>query len=553
VNHLNGKNLLPDSSLTLQTLKKAKQSWLIAATAPEAAACPDCGVLSRARHSSYWRRLKDLPIQGRSVQLKLQVGRWRCRNPVCQRKIFCQRLSAVTGKYSQETKRFEEVAQMIGHALGGRAGERLSGRLGLRISDNTLLRRVKQAAQFRPRSKRIPALGVDDWAWRKGYRRYGTILVDLKRRKVVDLLPECTASAVEQWLRQHPGVKIISRDRQGSLAYGGRRGAPAARQVADRFHLIQNLQQAVHTELACQRAHLKIPAEEFTRQTETDQAPKTVQNISRPRRTWANPSQKEVGRQRWQHKVELFQMVKSLRAQGAKVIAIMRQAGISRGLADKWLGLEECPPRAKRTSRPGMAEDFREELWRQWEQGHQEGRQLFSEIRQLGYIGSYASLMRFLTPWREQGAVGKAPQQRETNHPGAVRHVSPRVAVALLSKPKPQLNGKQSEMVEILKLRCPNFAAMRHLVLSFRGILCNGKVSSLRKWMRKAEEAGIGVIRAFVHQLKRDMAAVENAVEQVWSNGPVEGHINRLKNLKRQMYGQAKFELLRARTLPLAA
>ena len=240
MNNLNGKNLLPDSSLTLQTLKKAKQSWSIAATAPDAAACPDCGVLSRARHSSYWRHLKDLPIQGRSVQLKLQVGRWRCRNPLCKRKIFCQRLPAVTNKYSQETKRFGEVAQVIGHALGGRAGERLSGRLGLRISDDTLLRRIKHWAKSRPPTKPIRVLGVDDWAWRKGYGRYGTILVDLKRRKVADLLPECTAGAVEQWLRQHPGVKIISRDRQGSLAAGGRRGAPAARQVADRFQISLN-------------------------------------------------------------------------------------------------------------------------------------------------------------------------------------------------------------------------------------------------------------------------------------------------------------------------
>jgi transposase len=255
----------------------------------------------------------------------------------------------------------------------------LSGRLGLPISDDTLLRRVKQAARARPPSKRIPALGVDDWAWRKGYRRYGTIFVDLKRRKVADLLPECSAVAVEQWLRQHPGVKIISRDRQGSLAEGGRRGAPAARQVADRFHLIQNLQQAVHTELACQRAHLQIPAEEFTRQTETEKALDAPPTISRPRRTWAHPSPKEVRRQCWQHKRELFEMVKSLRAQGAKVIAIMRQVGISRGLANKWLGLEECPPRAKRTSRPGMAEDFREELWRRWEQG-QHGRKPHSPI-----------------------------------------------------------------------------------------------------------------------------------------------------------------------------
>ena len=352
--------------------------------------------------------------------------------------------------------------------------------------------------------------------------------MDLKRRKVADLLAECNAVAVEQWLRQHPGVKIISRDRQGSLAYGGQRGAPAARQVADRFHLIQNLQQAVQTKLACQRAHLKIPATEFARQTDTDQGPEAAQTISRPRRSRPNPSQKAVRQQRWQQTVELFEMVKSLRAQGVKVMEIMRQVGISRGLANKWLRLEQCPPRAKRTSRPGMAEDFREGLWRRWEQGKQEGKQLFAEIRERGYIGSYASLMRFLGPWRAAQAGNKASPGTEAIHPGAVRHVSPRVAAALLTKPKPKLNGKQREIVEILKRCCPGFATMRHLVLSFRGVLCNGKVSSLRSWVKKAEVAGIGVISAFVRQLKRDRAAAENAVEQVWSNGPVEGHINRL-------------------------
>ena len=233
---------------------------------------------------------------------------------------------------------------------------------------------------------------------------------------------------------------------------------------------------------------------------------------------------------------------------------IMRRAGISRGLADKWLRLEECPPRAKRTSPPGMAEDFREELWRRWEQGQQEGKQLFAEIRARGYVGSYASLMRFLALWRAaRGAVSRASRPSETIHPGAIRGISPRVAVVLLSKPKPELNGKQSEMVAILKRRCPGFAAMRHLVLSFRSILRGGKVSSLRHWAAKAEASGIEVIVRFVRQLKKDWKAVENAVEQVWSNGPTEGHINRLKTIRRGMYGRAGIELLRAHLLPLAA
>ena len=122
-----------------------------------------------------------------------------------------------------------------------------------------------------------------------------------------------------------------------------------------------------------------------------------------------------------------------------------------------------------------------------------------------------------------------------------------------MSKPKPKLNGKQSKIVEILKRRCPGFATMRHLVLSFRSILCGGKVCSLKRWAEQAEATGPEAIGGFVRHLRKDWAAVENAVKQVWSNGPVEGHINRLKMLKRQMYGRAKFDLLRARTLPLVA
>ena len=90
-------------------------------------------------------------------------------------------------------------------------------------------------------------------------------------------------------------------------------------------------------------------------------------------------------------------------------------------------------------------------------------------------------------------------------------------------------------------------------MLSFRSILCGGKVSSLKRWIAKAEAAGIMAISKFVRQLKRDQEAVENAVSQVWSTGPVEGHITRLKTVKRQMYGRAGFELLRSRVLPLAA
>jgi transposase len=239
---------------------------------------------------------------------------------------------------------------------------------------------------------------------------------------------------------------------------------------------------------------------------------------------------------------------------------MVKATGISRGRVDKWLRWEECPPQNKMAPRPGMAESFREELQRLWEQGCENGRTLLVEIRKLGYIGSYSGLARLLSPWREEKRAGKRAtltatwQATEPSRPAvsAMRHVSPQEAAALLSKPKPMLSERQHKIVECLK-RTPDFAAMRHLVLSFRSILSNGKVSSLKRWIEKAEAAGIEAISKFVRQLKRDQAAVDNAVEHVWSNGPTEGHINRLKTLKRPMYGRAGFELLRSRILPLAA
>jgi hypothetical protein len=158
---LNRKELLPDSSITLRSVEKVDDRWVIEAAGANAAACPDCDEVSSARHSSYQRRLKDLPLQGRAVRIQLGVGRWRCRNAVCRRRIFCERLPKVTAKFARETHRFSEAVHVVGYALGGRLG----GRLGFPVSDDSLLRRIKKVAPSRAQSGPVPILGVDEWAW----------------------------------------------------------------------------------------------------------------------------------------------------------------------------------------------------------------------------------------------------------------------------------------------------------------------------------------------------------------------------------------------------
>jgi transposase len=184
--------------------------------------------------------------------------------------------------------------------------------LGLRVSGDTLLRRVKKAARSRPQSTPIPAVGVNEWAWRKGYSGYRTILVDRERGIVADLLQDRSAAAAfEKWQREHPEVRVISRDRDSVYAEGGYGGASRAEQVADRFHLVQNLIMAVQTELEQRRHHLLIPATEFLRKD-------TIGALVPSRQHWARPNrwQKEIRRQRRQQKEELFRMVKGMQAQG---------------------------------------------------------------------------------------------------------------------------------------------------------------------------------------------------------------------------------------------
>jgi transposase len=241
--------LAPCAGISILEAKRSDREWVVEANGREHSICPCCGTRSRSRHSSYVRHLQDLPAQGAPVTLRLRAGRWRCRNPGCTRRIFTERLPEAAVPFARRTHRVADVVRMIGHSAGGRPAERLMERIGMTVSDDTILRHLKRAAQGGPPLPSPRVVGIDDWAWRKG-QSYGTILVDLERRVVADVLPDRSASSSATWLARHPGIEIVSRDRCGLYAEAARRGAPKARQVADRFHLLQNLREAIETQLS---------------------------------------------------------------------------------------------------------------------------------------------------------------------------------------------------------------------------------------------------------------------------------------------------------------
>ena len=186
----------------------------------------------------------DLPSHGRAVQMRVTVRRFRCAEPGCRRRIFAERLGdAVAGRSARRTSRLELIVHHLGIALGGRPAAALARRLMLPVSRDTLLRVVRRSAILQDRAP-LRVIGIDDWAWKRG-QRYGSIICDLERRRIVDLLPDREPVTVEGWLARHPEVRVISRDRGGGYGQAATRAAPQAVQIADRWHLMENASAAL--------------------------------------------------------------------------------------------------------------------------------------------------------------------------------------------------------------------------------------------------------------------------------------------------------------------
>jgi transposase len=246
------------------TVEQAAVRLHLTATAPTAP-CPGCAVSSSSVHSRYQRHLTDLPWGTRAAQLRLTARKLRCRNPTCARRIFTERVPALVAAYGRHTPRSAAALRAVGLGLGGRAGARLAARLRLPTSPATLLRLVR--ATPTPSTPALPAVGIDEWAWRRGHRS-GTVLVDLTTHRVMDLLPDRSATGVAAWLARHPTLTVVCRDRSDLYADGIRRGAPQAVQVVDRFHLVQNLRQVLEAFLLDHRPALQAAPSRGARPTD---------------------------------------------------------------------------------------------------------------------------------------------------------------------------------------------------------------------------------------------------------------------------------------------
>lgn len=508
---------------------------LAARTVSRTALCPLCGKRSARVHSRYARTLADLPWQGIPVTVHLRVRRFFCDHRACNRAIFAERLSGLAAHYGRRTERLESWFTHVSFALGGEAGSRLLRDLGVVVSGDTLLNHIRSMRLPNHEAPRI--LSVDDFAFRRG-TRYGTVLVDLERHTLVDLLPDRSADTFARWLGEHPGVEVVSRDRGGEYAEAARRVVPHAVQVADRFHLLKNLRDVVSRVF---RQHVGV----------LDLVPPPTGHLQRLTNLRLD---REASKERAREQArELFRSIHALSKKGIKNAQIARILRIHRHTVEKYLAFKIPPERRHFTKKVSAIAPYEDYILGRWEQGCRNATRIWQEIAKQGYPGAYQNVVRITRYLKEQERLGKPIPERP---PG----ISANHAAGILVK-RPE-NRSQEETRTLRRLKKVHRITERCCALfeEFAGMLRDKEQRSeeqargrLEAWTERAKASEIAELKAFAVKLRQDTDAVVAAMILPYSQGQTEGRVNKLKLVKRSMYGRGKFDLLRQRVLYAAS
>jgi transposase len=513
------------------------------------APCPLCTTPARRIHSDYERTLADLPWAQYRVCLQLRVRKWFCRNRACRRRIFTERLPTVAAPWARRTLRLAQRLGALGVALGGTAGMQLGHQWALAVSRNTLLRLLRKLSLPALPTPRV--LGVDDFALRKRHT-YGTILVDLERRQPVALLPDRTAETVAQWLRQHPGVEVLARDRSQAYADGARHGAPAATQVADRFHLLQNLRETLDQVFLTHEQALEAVNTLMRQQPVLLPDGAVAVPVPPPVET-PTPAQQRAGH-RQARRQALHTQVWALHHQGWTAPAIAQQVGLSLRTVQRDLRSATFAGRKRRSDRgDSVLNLYKPYLLERWNAGCYTAMRLFRDLRQRGYAGGYGVVAAYARRLRQ--AQGLPPGHRRPRQPlpavaePPCQPLTPRRATWLVLRRETKRTDPETQQLTALRAQQAEVAEAMDLAQDFATLVRQRQPTQLDPWLQRATTSAVDAVRRFATGLYEDYEAVKAGVTLPWSSGPVEGHINRLKMLKRQMFGRARLDLLSRRFL----
>lgn len=525
--------------------------------------CPTCLEISSRVHSRYERTVRALPWRGTPVKIRFLARRFFCDNPVCDRLIFSEQLEELVVRRGQSTPRFNRKLLDIGLEAGGEPGARLSIKLGIPTSGPTILRRLRGTSL--PAEEKPSVIGVDDFALKRG-QVYGTLFVDHHSHRVIDIIPDRSSESTAAWLRRHESIRIVTRDRSALYAKGIRNAQPDAVQVADRWHLLHNAREALIDQLdrdyrEVTAAHAEASNEMASKASASDVSSEPPASIdSSKARAIDTPVELTVQRStptkaqldsqvRRERRLERYHKIIGLRQQGAGIRAIARALGVSRNTVQKFIRAASFPEHSKRCTRKGV-DPFVKQIRAWWDAGIHNAREIHRRAKELGFVGSWFCIRRLVAPWRDPRLACSGPRSSvRVKAPLLSRFNSNRLSWLLI---RDEIDRAEDESLLLTKLlfRSASIATATRLCREFGTIVRSRDETKMRDWIRNAmAQVDSPAMASFATGLRQTQEEVCNAMTHHWSNGRAEGHVNRIKMIKRKMYGRANFDLLRIRVL----
>ncbi len=373
-------------------------------------------------------------------------------------------------------------------------------------------------------------------------KRYGTVIIDLETHRLIDILPDREAESVKQWLSAHPEIEVVSRDRAGAYADGAAQGAPQAQQIADRWHVCKNLGDAVETYFV--RKKIQIPPS-----PSSETAPLEMPALP-PLPPTAPVKRTRASQAKTERKQAVVDQVKQMHKEGNSIHTIATRLNLARNTIRRYVRMEGPVQPTLRPRKPSQLDPFYDYLCQRFKDGCSNAYQLFQEIQEKGYRGGETSVRSFVARLRK-GLSGMARPPKRAKHGEAVSTVSPRELRWLLSKREEDLTQEEQQDKKRLLESSQEVKELYYLLQSFLEMLRERQPERLNGWMKQARESGIKELGSFVAGIERDYDAVRAGLTFPWSQGPVEGTVNKIKTHKRLMYGRASFTLLRQKLLHL--
>ncbi|RIK25855.1 MAG: ISL3 family transposase [Chloroflexi bacterium] len=533
--------LIPPDLAIVETKIHETELLIFVQSTRASAPCPTCGARSSRHHSSYLRRIQDSPIALFTVWLHLKVRRFRCDNQHCPQKTFAEQQLELVGRRRRRTQRLLMSLTHIALALAGAAGARLADKLAMTVSASTLLRLLHHLEVPPVVTPRI--IGIDEWAFRKG-EHYGTLIIDQERRKPIALLPERDGERVKQWLEKQPSIEMVTRDRAGEFREAITQALPDAIPIADRWHLFKNLREALERHIS---RRYQLVRQLITHAVSADHGEHEAAPIGGKARRYAGgPAQAALHAARTETRATLFAAVKERHQQGGYTGEIAKELNLSRKTVSRWVHCESLPPDARgRFKRKGLIDDYIPYLQQRIEAGCTNQSQLWREIAGQGFTGNRSLVAKWV---RQHYATQDQPTAHLSRKPTKVKVPGAKELAWLLFRHHDELAEEEKQLVDVI-LQDAKLAEFRQRAHEFLQIVRNGLSEQWVSWLENSCESAVKELSNFALGLRKDASAIREAIQQSWSNGATEGHVNRLKYLKRQMYGRASFDLLRIRVL----